>query len=193
MDTTGKEQLATYIQNVIYLTEEQLELVLSYFKPSLHLKNEVLVDIGEVNEYMNFVIKGCVRIFFVRDDGMDMTRNITFENQFATGLASFISQAPSREALQVLEDTQLLRISRKDFYYLLGMFSAWEKFFRKYLEYAYMNNLSIYQREITKDAAERYKELLRMNPEMVKRLPNKIVASYLNMTPETLSRLKSKK
>jgi hypothetical protein len=55
-----------------------------------------------------------------------------------------------------------------------------------------MNNLNIYQREIMKDAAERYKELLSVNPEIVKRLPNKIVASYLNMSPETLSHLKSK-
>jgi len=193
INTTGKEQLAAYIRKIIHLTDEQMEFVLKYFKPTRHLKNEVLVEVGQVNQYMNFVEKGCVRIFFVRDDGLDLTRNITFENQFATGLASFISQKPSMEALQVLEDTHLLRISRVDFYYLLGMFDSWEKFFRKYLEYAYLNNLSIYQREVMKDAAERYKELLSINAEIVKRLPNKIVASYLNMTPETLSRIKSKR
>jgi CRP-like cAMP-binding protein len=186
------QQLAAYIRNIIYLTDEQMELVLSYFKPSRHVKNELLVEIGQVNQYMNFIEKGCVRFFFVRDDGQDMTRNIAFENQFATGLASFISQQPSIEALQVLENSTLFRIKRSDFYYLLNIIPAWEKFFRNYLEYAYMNNLNIYQREIMKDAAERYKELLSVNPEIVKRLPNKIVASYLNMSPETLSRLKSK-
>ena len=55
-----------------------------------------------------------------------------------------------------------------------------------------MNNLSIYQREILKDASARYKELLSVNPRIIKRFPNKIVASYLNMSPEILSRLKSK-
>lgn len=187
-----KKQLTAYIQNIVQLTEEQMDLVLSYFKPGYHLKNEVLVEIGQVNQYMNFVEKGCIRFFFVRDDGLDITRHIVFENQFATGLASFISQQPSMEALQVLEDSQLLKISRQDFYHLLNIIPAWEKFFRNYLEYAYMNNLSIYQRGVMKDAAERYKELLSVNPEIVKRLPNKIVASYLNMSPETLSRLKSK-
>jgi len=169
-----------------------MEFVLSYFKPSQHVKSEVLVEIGQVNQYMNFIIKGCIRIFFVRDDGQDMTRHIVFENQFATGLASFISQQPSMEALQVLEDSQLLRISRRDFYYLLNIIPAWDRFFRNYLEFAYMNNLSIYQRGVMKDAAERYKELLSVNPTIIKRLPNKIVASYLNMSPETLSRMKSK-
>jgi hypothetical protein len=60
------------------------------------------------------------------------------------------------------------------------------------LEGAYMNNLDIYQREVTKDAEERYKELLSKDPVVVQRLPNKVVASYLNMSPETLSRMKRK-
>lgn len=192
MYKTDKETLKAYIRNIISLEDEQMELVLSYFKPSRHLKNEVLVEIGQVNQYMNFIEKGCVRFFFMRDDGQDMTRNIAFENQFATGLASFISGQPSMEALQTLEDSRLLRIKRDDFYELLNRVPQWEKFYRNYLEYAYMNNLNIYKREIMKDAMERYKELLRIHPEVVKRLPNKIVASYLNMSPETLSRMKSR-
>lgn len=192
MKKTNKEQLAAYIRSVIFITEEQMEFVLQHFKPSFHKKNEVLVNIGEVNQYMNFIEKGCVRMFYMRDDGLELTRNISFENQFATGLNSFISQQPSDEALQIMEDTTLFRISRKDFYYLLNMIGSWEKFFRKYLEYAYLNNLGIYQRGIMKDAAERYSELLAKNPDVVRRLPNKIIASYLNMSPETLSRLKSK-
>ena len=192
MKKTDKEQLATYIRDIVHLSEEQMEFILNCFKPVRYAKNEVLLEIGQANQYMNFIEKGCVRFFFVRDDGQDITRHIAFENQFATGLASFISQQPSMEALQTLEETSLFRISRKDFYYLLSIIPAWERFFRHYLEYAYMNNLSIYQREILKDASARYKELLSVNPRIVKRLPNKIVASYLNMSPEILSRLKSK-
>lgn len=187
-----KQNLATYIRQTVQLTDDQLAFVLNYFKPSIHPKNKIIVDVGEVNQYMNFIDNGCVRLFFSNEDGQEITRHIVFEHQFATGLASFILQSPSQEALQALESTALLRISRQDFYYLLDLIPAWEKFFRKYLEFAYLNNLSIFQREITKDAPERYKELLAVNPDLVKRLPNKIVASYLNMTPETLSRLKSK-
>jgi CRP-like cAMP-binding protein len=131
-------------------------------------------------------------MFFIGEDGQEVTRNISFENQFATGLASFIQQLPSEESLQALEPTTLFRIARKDFYYLLNVIPAWEKFYRNYLEFAYLNNISIYQREMMKDATERYKELLKVNPKIVDRLPNKIIASYLNMTPETLSRVKSK-
>lgn len=192
MKETDKSQLARYIRNIIYLTDEQLALILGFFKVTTHIKNEIIVDVGEVNSYMNFIEKGCLRMFFIGEDGQEVTRNISFENQFATGLASFIQQLPSEESLQALEPTTLLRIARKDFYYLLNVIPAWEKFYRNYLEFAYLNNISIYQREMMKDATERYKELLKVNPQIVERLPNKIIASYLNMTPETLSRVKNK-
>ncbi|CAM4037694.1 cAMP-binding domain of CRP or a regulatory subunit of cAMP-dependent protein kinases [Pedobacter westerhofensis] len=188
----AKEALADYINNIVQLSEEQLQLALSYFKESSHSKFEHLVNEGTVGQYMNFVTKGCLRIYFLREGGQETTRHFAFENQFATGLASFITENPSLENIQVMEDSELLRISRKDFYYLLNVIPAWEKFYRFYLENAYINNLEIFHREVTKDAELRYKELLARSPEVVRRLSNKVVASYLNMSPETLSRMKSR-
>lgn len=188
----SKQALAKYISQIVQLNEEQLELVLSYFKHCNYNKGEHLVKIGETGQYINFVLKGCLRIYLIREDGQEATRHFAFENQFATGLASFITQQPSMENLQVMEDSEILRISRKDFYYLLNIIPLWEKFYRNYLENAYMSNLQIFQREITKDAELRYKDLLRENPEVVRRMSNKVVASYLNMSPETLSRMKSR-
>lgn len=187
-----KQALTDHIQKIIVLTEEQLALALSYFKPSSHPKGEILVKEGEFSRHMNFVLKGCLRIYFIREDGQEATRHLAFEHQFATGLASFIRNKPSFEYMQVMEDSELLRITREDFYDLLNLIPVWEKFYRYYLEDAYINNLEIFQREITKDAELRYKELLERNPHVVMRLPNKIVASYLNMSPETLSRVKSR-
>jgi CRP-like cAMP-binding protein len=187
-----KQALAAHIRSIIFLTDEQMELALSYFKPSKHSKNEMLVSEGMVSQYMNFVVKGCLRIFFIKEDGQEATRHLAFEQQFATGLASFIRGLPSFEYIQVMEDSELLRISRKDFHHLLDVIPSWEKFYSNYLENAYIDNIHIYQREITKDAELRYKELLERDPKVVMRLSNKIVASYLNMSPETLSRIKSR-
>lgn len=187
-----KEQLKRYIAGIIYLTDEQMELVLSYFKAARVKRNEILLSAGQQNQYMNFVGKGCLRIYFIKDDGQEVTRYLAFENVFATGLASFIMQKASLEYIQAMEHSEILRIHRRDFYYLLEIIPAWEKFFRNYLEAAYITNLDVYQREVTKDAEERYKELLSRYPAIVQRLPNKVVASYLNMSPETLSRMKRK-
>lgn len=187
-----KEQLAAYIQTIIDLTPPQLALVLSLFEPSHQPRHTVLLQAGQVNQYMNFIERGALRIFFIREDGQEATRHLAFEQQFITSLGSFITQQPSHEYVQTLEASDILRISRQNFYYLLECLPAWEKFFRHYLENAYLINLRVYQREITKDAEQRYQELLALNPQVVLRLPNKMVASYLNMSPETLSRIKTR-
>jgi FixJ family two-component response regulator len=74
----------------------------------------------------------------------------------------------------------------------LEIIPEWEKFYRSYLENAYVTNTNRLMSFITMDATERYRQLLSQSPIIVKRLPNKMVASYLNISQETLSRLKSK-
>ena len=96
------------------------------------------------------------------------------------------------ECTKAIETTELLYISRNDFYHLLDVIPAWEKFYRNYLEFAYVNNTKRLQSFATQDAAERYKLLLKESPHIVLRLSNKLVANYLNISQEALSRLKSK-
>jgi len=188
-----KTTLAEHIKSRVLLTDEQLNMVLDLFFFKEYQKNETLLHAGQVSQYINFVLKGCLRIYFIREDGLETTRHLAFEQQYATGLTSFIKQLPAAEFIQAMEDTQVFHISRKDFFYLLDIIPTWEKYYRIYLENAYMDNIIIFQREVTRDAEMRYKELVSRNPEIVSRLSNKIVASYLNMSPETLSRIKGRK
>ena len=118
--------------------------------------------------------------------------NFALEKQFATYLVIFITNETSKEFVQAIEDTDLYYISQKDFYHLLKIIPQWEKLYRHYLEYAYVTNTNRLMSFITLDATERYRQLLAQNPGVVMRMPNKMVASYLNISQETLSRLKSK-
>jgi len=186
------EQLAKYILSKVAVNDRQLETILSYFKVLISQKNEILLTEGDTCKRMHFVGKGCLRVYFIQEDGLEATRHLAFENSWATALMSFIKQSPSKEYIQAVEQTELLYISHNDFYYLLDTIPGWEKFYRSYLESAYINNTDRLMSFITMDAAERYKLLLQENPIIVQRLPNKMVASYLNISQETLSRLKSK-
>ena len=188
-----KEQLANYIKSIITVTEEELVVILSYFKSSTAEKNELLVVHGQTNQRSFFVGSGCLRIYFITEDGQEATRYLAFENNFAIALCSFISNEPSLEFIQALEPTELLYISSSDFYYLLEVIPAWEKFYRYYLEKAYVNNTNRLMSFLTLDATERYKQLMSINPQIIQRLSNRIVATYLNISQETLSRLKSKR
>lgn len=187
-----QEQLTNYLKGSITVTDEELGEILSYFKPLSVEKNELLLIHGQTSKRTYFVGNGCLRIFFITEDGQEATRYLAFENNFATALGSFISNEPSLESIQALEPTELLYISHKDFYHLLESIPAWEKFYRNYLEKAYVHSANRLMSFLILDATERYKQLLDINPKIVQRLPNKIVATYLNISQETLSRLKSK-
>lgn len=186
------EQLNEYIKEKIAISDESLKVINHFFKPLKLEKNEFLLHAGEICQRTYFVLEGCLRIFFINETGQDATRYLAFENQFATGLVSFITQQPSLEFVQAVANTKVLYISRHDFYALLKIVPEWEGFYRHYLEYAYVLNTNRLMSFLTLDAGERYKRLLDETPETVKRLSNKLVASYLNMSQETLSRVKSK-
>lgn len=187
------DQLTNYILSKINVTDAQLSVILSHFKSLKTVRNQLLLAEGEVAKNIFFVSSGCVRVYFIDENGQEATRYFAFENNFVSGLMSFIPQQPSHEFIQVVLPAQLLTISRNDFYYLLDTIPAWEKFYRHYLENAYVVNTGRLMSFITLSAGDRYRQLLNENPHIVQRLPNKLVASYLNISQETLSRLKSKR
>ena len=186
------KQLTNFILGQIDVSEEQLKSILFYFKPLELKKNELLITQGQTSQRTFFVGKGCLRIFFINEDGQDATRYFAFENQFATALTSFITGETSEEFIEAVEPTELLFITHHDFHHLLKIIPQWEKFYRYYLENAYVTNTQRLMSFLTQDATKKYLQLLTENPMIVRRLPNKMVASYLNITQETLSRLKSK-
>lgn len=186
-------QLATYIKQEIPVSEQDLGEILSHFVKVSVRKDEVVLAEGEVNSKIIFVCKGCLRIYFNQEDGQEATRYLAFENQFATALVSFISRQPSLEYIQALEPSELLYITYENFSLLLERIPNWERFYRQYLEKAYVTNTNRLMSFTTMDARTRYSELLLQNAQVVARLPNRLVASYLNISQETLSRIKGKK
>lgn len=186
------DELAAYLKKNIDFGEEDLKIIMSYFKIIKTNKNEILLAHGKVSEFSYFVKKGCLRIYFINDEEKDSTRYIAFENQFATALVSFITKDPAEEIIQAIENSELFCISHDDFRYLMKIIPKWKDFYNVYLEKAYVNNSKRLMSFTTLSAAERYDQLFKINPNIVKRLPNKIVASYINVSNETLSRIKSK-
>ncbi|TKT89522.1 cyclic nucleotide-binding domain-containing protein [Dyadobacter frigoris] len=186
------DQVSQYIKERIQVSPSELEIILTCFRPYYAKKNEILIHQGQTGQRTFFVGKGCLRIFFNNEQGQDTTRYVAFENNFATGLVSFITGEPSQEFIQAVENSDLLYISQQDFYHLLEIIPSWDKFYRIYLEKAYVNNTNRLMSFVTMNAKERYVLLLEQNPAIVARLPNKLVASYLNISQETLSRLKAK-
>ena len=183
--------LADLIRKRTTLTEAQLAEVLSCFKPLSVKKNELLLARGAVADRLFFIVKGCLRLYYYNEDHSLSTRFMAFENTFLTSIVSFISREPAPESIQAVESSELLVISYQDFFRLRETIPAWDKMYIYILEYGLTVITSKLGSLLTQNATERYRSLLQNNPELIQRLSNANLAAYLNISPETLSRLKS--
>jgi|SRR5690606_17745579 CRP-like cAMP-binding protein len=187
---TGKLQY--YLRVNTNLDDKQIDRIISYFKFRAEKKNTALLSEGEICKELYFVHSGCIRTYYLTKQGHEKTRYVAFENSIATSISSFISQQQSFEFVDTLENSEILVISHRDFYQLVSEIPQWEKFYRVLLETAYLYQNKKIESLVTLTAKQRYDKLMAENPFYIQRLSNKILASYLDIAQETLSRLKSK-
>ncbi len=187
------EILKTYFANNFQTATTEIEKVVSAFIEKTVKKNETLISKGDICRYTYFVCKGSVRAYFIDDDGQEATRYIALENQFITTIHSFISQTPTNEFIEATEQAELLQISYSDFKKITEETTLGRDLYNKQLEVAYITNHWRLESFLKMSAKQRYDFLLQTNPSIIQRLSNKIVASYLGITQESLSRIKAQK
>lgn len=187
------EVLRAYLKRNIEVTDEQLAGFFSKFSLKNTKRSEILLEVGSVCRHMYFVNKGCLRVYLIDEDGRESTRFLIPEGRFGTAFPSFILQEPSKAAIQSIEPSEILFLTYKDFRELADVLPEWEKLYRINLEHDYIASIKRIESLITMGAKERYAMLMETNPALIQRLPSKIIADYLGISQETLSRLKSKR
>jgi CRP-like cAMP-binding protein len=185
------EALKLYFKNRTQITEEKLEELAPYFKEKKFKKNELLLREGEICKFNYFVVSGCLRLYSVNPEGLENTRYIALEGKFGTSFTSLITGQPSLEYIQCLEKSTVLTISKDDFFLLVENEPAVNLIYRKILESAYITTQKRIYDFQGSDSLQRLKFLIEKHPNIFGRLSNKIIASYLGITPYTLSRLKA--
>ena len=186
-------QFKQFISRDMTLDEERLNAFCKKFRHKTTKRNEVLLQAGDICPYLYFVNSGCLRIYMLDINGKEATRFLVTENRFGTAFPSFILQEPSLAAIQSIEPSDVLYISHHDFNALFEEFPEWEHSYRIGLQMDYIASIKRIESLITMDAKQRYQVLMQTNPTLIQRLPSKIIADYLGISQETLSRLKSKK
>ena len=186
-----KDNLKAVLEMFADFDDAAIQEVLHCFKPQSVSKNTVLLNSGSICKTFYFVGSGCIRIYFIDKNGREKTRYVMLENHIGTALASFISQKPSIEFIEALDDSELLGISHADFYRLNDEIPGWKDFYRRMLEMAYTFQNKKIEQLVTLSARQRYDTVLKENPLLIQRVSNRVLASYLDIREETLSRLKS--
>ena len=185
-----KDALKKSLKACADFNEAELEEIADSFKPRSVRKKSVLLHEGSTCKEFYFIQSGCLRTFFIDESGGQRTRHIMLDDHLGTALTSFISQTPSFEAVDAVGDTELLYISYLDFFRFMKEMEHWNFFYQKFLERAYMIQNKIFEQLVTRDARHRYHHMLKETPNLIQRLPNRVLASYLNIREETLSRIK---
>ncbi len=185
------ETLKHVLLSLADFDKPQLDNIVTCFKPKTVRKNSLLLHQGEICREFYYVQSGGIRTYFINRQGQEKTRYVMLDCSIGTGLSSFIDQRPSFEFIDALEDSELLVISYADFYRLNQEMEQWQRFYQKILEMAYVFQTKKIESLVTMTAKQRYDQLIKENPMLIQRLSNRILASYLDMREETLSRVKS--
>jgi CRP-like cAMP-binding protein len=183
------ELLRKYVSGYVALTNEEFAFLADMLVIRSFDKKQQLLQVGEVENYMNFVVKGLARMYFLRDK-TEVITNIAREGEFLSASASFLSGAPSSYFVETLEPTTFLSITRQQLEKLYRESPRIERLGRLMTTHFVLQKESWELECMRLDTRERFLRFVEGNQELMQRVPQKYLASYLNMKPETFSRLK---
>ncbi|WP_276371520.1 Crp/Fnr family transcriptional regulator [Chryseolinea sp. H1M3-3] len=156
------------------------------------MKKQFVLQHGDVCEYFNFVVRGCLRLFKVDEKGVYHILQFATENYWMLDLTSFHKRTKSVLDIDALEDTVVLRITYNDLIDLYVKAPKFDRIFRVLLENHFMQQQDRIGQLFSSTAEERYQLFLETYPHLLNRLSQVQIASYLGVTPEFLSRIRAR-
>lgn len=152
----------------------------------------ILLEEGKVAEKLYLIRKGCMRLFFYQD-GKDITFQFFFEGDFVASFDSLHKRTPSLFYLESIEPTELTAIKREDFYTLIDHDLSLRQLYEEKLIDRFHTYQRLFLSRIKNTPQQRYEELLKEYPHIIQRVPQHYIASYLGITPVSLSRIRNRR
>lgn len=172
------------------LTSEEESLIEATFQPKNLRKKQYFLQEGDVCKYVGFIVKGAMRQYSVDDKGVEHIVHLYIENYWAGDRESSIMLTPSNYNIDAWEDTEMLIITRAEMLDLMEKIPALVKMIRLMDERNAIANQRRLSSTISNTAEKRYEEFADNHPQFIQRFPQHIIASYLGITKETLSRIR---
>ena len=183
--------LLDYINKYINLTVEEETILLSKIVHRNYLKDQYIVQQGDICKSANFIISGCTKTFYIDKEGQEHIVMFSIEDWWTSDLGSFITQTPADFNVQCIENTQLIQFTFDNLEELYAEIPKLERLFRKIVERAFVASQKRIIRNFSLTAKERYQIFKDTYPKIEQRFPQYMIASYLGITKEFLSKIKS--
>ena len=182
------ETFVKFIKKIIGIGEQDVKLVLSKCRLKNLPKGKFILKRGQIANQYFFIVKGGVR-FYYGEYNQQNTSWVVFSNEFFTEISSLNPQIPSRFNIEAIEETELIIIDKLDMDFLYSHIPVWQEFGRKIWEQMSVRMISQIVSFQTLSAEERYLQFMN-EPELLKKVPVKHLASFLGITPNALSRIR---
>ena len=182
-----------YFQNFnskVPVTEEEQELIKNYLTVKKIRKKQYLLQEGDVCKSVAFVKKGALRLYKLTEDGSEHIVLFALEGMFITDLYSFLTNESSVYNIDAIEDSELVLITKSSSDELRKLSSKYQEFIFQETSEAYIQSERRITSTISLSLEERYKDLTENYPDIIQRVPQHMIASYMGLAPETLSRVR---
>jgi len=186
------EALRKHIATRVGREPENIQQVLAHFEAIITKRGDHLLQAGDVCQYVYFIVEGCLQVYVMDKNGTESTREFYVEDQWVTDIFGFQHQTPSAEFIKCVEPSKLLRIHFDSFQKLSQQAPQFATIYKQILEVSYTNTVYRVNTLMALDALDRIKWLMEHKPKIMSRLSSKLIASYLGISPETMTRLKAK-
>ncbi|WP_237274414.1 Crp/Fnr family transcriptional regulator [Tenacibaculum ovolyticum] len=183
--------LLDYLNKYVSLTSDEETLLLSKIVHRKYLKDQYIVQQGDICRTECFILSGCTKTFYVDIEGQEHIVMFAIEDWWTSDMGSFITQTPADYNVQCIENTELIQISYETIEALYIEIPKLERFFRKIIERALVASQKRIIRNFSLTAKERYLIFKETYPKIEQRVPQYMIASYLGITKEFLSKIKS--
>jgi CRP-like cAMP-binding protein len=182
--------LRSHILKRIQLTDEEFARAVTFFMPKKLRRHQFLLQQGEVCRSYAFVVNGCLRLYSVDDKGEEHIVQFAIEDWWISEPYSALTGEPSGYNIDALEDSELLLLERSAEERLLKEIPKFDRLFRLLLENRFVANQRRINATLSTSAEERYLSFLTTYPAIAQRVPQSQIASYLGITPQSLSRIR---
>ena len=183
--------LANHIQSRVDLNQEELDFFLAQFKVTKVKKRQFIIQPDFVAKYRNFVVDGAFRAYVIADEGNEHTIQFAVEDWWISDYKSYIYQVPASMFVIALEDSIILQLDYEKEQLLKSSNHKFETFFRIMAERSFAGMQKRIISNLTKTAEERYTEFEKKYPKIAHRVPQYALASFLGMTTQYLSKLRT--
>ena len=184
-------QIIQSIQSIVPLNKVEEEAFLSILDIKKYKKKEFLLQDGQICNKVSFINSGCMRLFY-NVDGVENTIQFFFANSWYTDYTSFLTGQPTIENMQALEACEVVQFRKADLYKLYDIYPVFDRVGRVMAENAFLSLSKLNKMLTNEEPEQRYLNLLQQRPELVERIPQHYIASYLGIKPESLSRIRKR-